>query len=167
MGTQDIQLPKVLDARTRDREDRLEWTSWVDYAADWEKLKTPVPASTFAVNRRLGRNCSLAAGLTDFDSSSVDSDGVGSSGRNQRSDEFVRDGSSSGGQSSMDDSDAASDHSEKQHETLQHSSLKRDSLALEEEGQANQGEDDRDIHSPQGDISHRDIDGSEGSSDDE
>ncbi|KAL2051223.1 hypothetical protein ABVK25_008471 [Lepraria finkii] len=167
MGTKDVQLPKVLNARSQGREDRREWTSWVDYVGDWEKLETPVPASTFVVNRRLGRNRDLATGLTDFDSSSVDSDGVESSGRNQLSDEFIHDRSSSGEQSSMDDLDAASDHSEEQDETLQHLSLKRDSLALEEEGQANQDEDDRDIHRRQEDISDRDIDGSEGSSDDE
>jgi hypothetical protein len=112
MGTQDVQLPKVPDARTRAREDHVDWTSGVDYAGSWEKLETPVPASSFAANRRLRRIRGVVAELTDPNTSSADSDGVVSSGRYQLSEEFVHDGSSSGDRNSVGDLEAVSDDSD-------------------------------------------------------
>ncbi|KAL2036538.1 hypothetical protein N7G274_010723 [Stereocaulon virgatum] len=114
MGSQDVQLPKVPDARTRAREDHVDWTSWVDYVGLWEKLETPVPASDFAANRGLERTRDLVAELRSPHTSSVDSGGVVTSGRFQLSEEFVHDGSSSWDQSLVGDLGAASDDSEEQ-----------------------------------------------------
>ena len=171
MGTQDVQLPKVPDARTRAREDHIDWTSRVDYAGSWEKLETPVPASSFAANGMLGRSRTLVAELTDPNTSSVDSDGVVSSGRYQLSEEFVHDGSSSGDQSSVGDLGAASDDSEEpQDEMLQRSIRRRDSSSIGRERsgvEAEQNMSEQGSQSPQEDINQEHTGEDKDSSDNE
>ena len=104
MEDQDVQIPKAPDARGIERESKQDWMSWVDYAADWETFESPVPASNFVANRRLGRNDDAAAISTDSDSSSKTSDRIEAPGRRYISDKFVRNSSSSGDRGSEDDS---------------------------------------------------------------
>ena len=99
METEKTQLPKAPPPTERkDKEDLVDWKSWVNYIAEWQKFETPVPASSFAENRR---NFNPAAGLTDSDTESDDVDGRTpprrrrSTRRRPISEEFVHDESSS------------------------------------------------------------------------
>ena len=42
-------------APRKDRIDLVDWTSWTDYATEWETLGKPVPEEAFRANRRLGK----------------------------------------------------------------------------------------------------------------
>ncbi len=88
MDLEPIDLPPV--PRRANRENPPDWTTWIDYSAEWEHSETPVAASNFAKNRRLGRPHEVDTGLTD-ESSEEDASKAG--GRKTLSDEFVQDSS--------------------------------------------------------------------------
>ena len=46
---------QVQVARRKDRTELVDWTSWTDYAAEWETLGTLVPEDAFRANRRSGQ----------------------------------------------------------------------------------------------------------------
>ena len=52
----DVEVPKRPAPPEKTREDFVEWRDWVDYAAEWETLETPVPEERFRANRAMGRN---------------------------------------------------------------------------------------------------------------
>ena len=91
MDLQPIDLPPV--PRRANREETVDWTSWIDYSAEWENLETPVPASSFVENRRIGRRHRGDSGLADGLSEEED---VEERGRNTLSEGFVQDSSSEG-----------------------------------------------------------------------
>ena len=86
-----INLPQV--PRRAKRQNSPDWTTWIDYSAEWENFETPVPASSFAANHKLGRRHGVDSGLTD---ESSEEDVVEERGRKALSDEFVQDSSSEG-----------------------------------------------------------------------
>ena len=88
MDLEPIDLPPV--PRRANRQSSPDWTTWIDYSAEWENLDSPVPASSFAENRKLGRRQLVNSGLTD---ESSDEDAVEERGRKALSDEFVQDSS--------------------------------------------------------------------------
>ena len=57
-------LPKAPGAERKDRDDLVDWSTRLNYAAEWEQYETPVPANSFIANRRRKRKGSRA-GLTD------------------------------------------------------------------------------------------------------
>ena len=89
MDLEPIDLPPV--PRRANREKPVDWTTWIDYSAEWENFETPVAASSFAENRRLGRRHGVASGLSD---ESSEEDAVKERGGKALSDEFVQDSSS-------------------------------------------------------------------------
>lgn len=91
MDLEPIDLPAV--PRRANREKLVDWTTWIDYSAEWENFETPVAASSFAENHRLGRRHEVASGLSDEAS---EDDGVEGRGRNALSDEVVQESSSEG-----------------------------------------------------------------------
>ncbi len=91
MDLEPIDLPPV--PRRANREKLVDWTTWIDYSAEWENLETSVAASSFAENRRLGRRHEVDSGLTD---ESSEEDAVEERGRKALSDEFVQDSSGEG-----------------------------------------------------------------------
>ena len=91
MDLEPIDLPPV--PRRANRQISPDWTTWIDNSAEWENFETPVAASSFAKNRRIGRRHEVDSGLTD---ESSDEDAVEERGRKALSDEFVQDSSSEG-----------------------------------------------------------------------
>lgn len=81
-------LPQV--PKRANRRNSPDWTTWINYSAEWENFETPVPASSVAENRKLGRRHEVESGLTD---ESSDEDAVEERGRKALSDEFVQDSS--------------------------------------------------------------------------
>ena len=90
MDLEPINLPPV--PRRANREELVDWRTWIDYSAEWENFETPVAASSFAKNRRIGKRHEVASGLTD---ESSEEDAV-EERRKALSDEFVQDSSSEG-----------------------------------------------------------------------
>ena len=88
MDIEPTDLPSV--PRRANREKLVDWTTWIDYSAEWEDFETPVAASSFTENRRLGRRHEVASGLSD---ESSEEDAVEERGRKPLSDEFVQDSS--------------------------------------------------------------------------
>lgn len=88
MELEPIDLPPV--PRRAKRRKSPDWTTWIDYSAEWENFDSPVPASSFAENHKLGRRHVVDPGLTD---ESSDEDAVEERGRKALSDEFVQDSS--------------------------------------------------------------------------
>ena len=91
MDLEPIDLPPV--PRRAHREKLVDWTTWIDYSMEWENFETPVAASSFAKNRRIGRRHGGDSGLADGLS---EEDAVEERGRKALSDEFVQDSSSEG-----------------------------------------------------------------------
>ncbi|KAK0507589.1 hypothetical protein JMJ35_010112 [Cladonia borealis] len=91
MDLEPIDLPPV--PRRVNREKLVDWTTWIDYSAEWENFETPVEASSFAKNRRIGRRHGGDSGLADGLS---EEDAVEERGRKALSDEFVQDSSDEG-----------------------------------------------------------------------
>lgn len=91
MDLEPIDLPPV--PRRGNRETFVDWTNWIDYSAEWENFETPVAASSFAENRRLGRRHEVASVLMD---ESSEEDAAEERGRKALSDEFVQDSSEEG-----------------------------------------------------------------------
>ena len=85
MTLEPIDLPPV--PRRAKRQISSDWTTWINYSAEWENFETPVPASSFAENRKLGRRHAVDSGLTD---GSSEEDAVEERGRKALSDEFVQ-----------------------------------------------------------------------------
>ena len=88
MDLEPIDLPPVPERASR--QNPPDWTTWIDHSAEWENFESPVPASSFAENRKLGRRQVVHSGLTD---ESSDEDAVEERGRKALSDEFVQDSS--------------------------------------------------------------------------
>ena len=88
MDIEPTDLPSV--PRRANREKLVDWTTWIDYSAEWENFETPVAASSFTENRRLGRRHEVASGLSD---ESSEEDAIEDRGRKPLSDEFVQDSS--------------------------------------------------------------------------
>ena len=91
MDLEPIDLPPV--PRRANREKLVDWTTWIDYSAEWENFETPVAASSFAKNRRIGRRHGGDSGFADGLS---EEDAAEERGRKALSDEFVQDSSSEG-----------------------------------------------------------------------
>ena len=88
MDLEPIDLPPV--PRRAKRRKSPDWTTWIDYSAEWENFDSPVPASSFAENRKLGRPQVVDSGLTD---ESSDEDAVEEREGKALSDKFVQDSS--------------------------------------------------------------------------
>ena len=89
MELEPIDLPPA--PRRAKRRKSPDWTTWIDYSAEWENFDSLVPASSFAENRKLGRRQVVDSRLTD---ESSDEDAVEERGRKALSDEFGQDLSS-------------------------------------------------------------------------
>ena len=88
MDLEPIDLPPL--PRRANRPKSPDWTTWIDNSAEWENFETPVAASSFAKNRRLGRRHEVDSGVTD---ESSEEDAGKDVGRKTLSDEFVQDSS--------------------------------------------------------------------------
>ena len=55
MSLDDIEVLEKPAPPSKTKEDFVDWRDWVDYAAEWETLETPVPEESFRANRLLGR----------------------------------------------------------------------------------------------------------------
>ena len=91
MDLESIDLPPV--PRRANRETLVDWTTWIDYSAEWENFETPVEACSFAKNRRIGRRRGGDSGSADGLS---EEDAVEERGRKMLSEGFVQDSSSEG-----------------------------------------------------------------------
>ena len=89
MDLEPIDLPPV--PRRANRVKFVDWTTWIDYSAEWENFEMPVAASSFAGNRRIGRRHGGDSGLADGLSEEED---VEERGRKALSEGFVQDSSS-------------------------------------------------------------------------
>lgn len=69
MNNKDVPLPKAPYPPRKTKEDLIDWTTWVDYAGEWETNQSPVPESSFAKNRQLGRKRALNPASTNSGSS--------------------------------------------------------------------------------------------------
>ena len=88
MNLKPLDLPPI--PRRAKRKNPPDWMTWINYSAEWENFDTPVPASSFAENRKLGKRHEVDSELTD---ESSDEDAVEERGRKALSDEFVQDSS--------------------------------------------------------------------------
>ena len=104
--TEKLKLPKMPPVERKDKDELVDWRGWVNYVGEWEKFESPVPASSFAENRRTMQNISSATGLTESD---TETDDVGrgksprrrSTRRKSTSEKFVHDESPSEQEQSM------------------------------------------------------------------
>ena len=55
MDLLNIDKPKAPTSVRKEKQDVIDWTSWIDYSEEWETLEAPVPAKAFQANRRIGQ----------------------------------------------------------------------------------------------------------------
>ncbi len=76
MDVQDIKLPDNPQPPFKSKEDLVDWKDSLDYAAEWETNLSPVPASKFVENRKIGTPGKGLYYSTGLSSSDEDEEGA-------------------------------------------------------------------------------------------